>query len=178
MRQRDFVVFALLVTLFATVDFTNGASAQQSREPKYATVSARVTPATVAPGEKAMLTVTVQVKEGFHINAEKPGDENLIPTVLTVSKPMLGGATPKPAGISVGKSAFPKPKSMPSLMGEGEMFVYEGKVEITAPVTVAKNAAPGMAAIRGTLRTQGCNETMCFPPATFPFEAPVTIRKK
>jgi DsbC/DsbD-like thiol-disulfide interchange protein len=135
-----------------------------------ATMTAAVRPAMVAPGGKATLTITLNVEPGFHINANDPGDENLIPLALTLNAPG------KKAGVSLGKPVYPTPTTMPSPMGSGEARVHEGKVTITVPVTAAKTAK-GKTTLTGKLRLQGCNETTCYPPKTFTVSVPLVIGK-
>lgn len=164
MIRRNFL-FLAVGSVFA---LAAGAFAQIG--PEVATMTAAVQPGTVAPGGKAMLTITLNVEPGFHINANAPGDENLIPLAVTMNAPA------KKAGVTLGKPLYPKPMTMPSPMGSGEAFVHEGKVTITVPVTVAKTAK-GKTTLTGKLRLQGCNETTCYPPKTFAVSVPLVIGK-
>ena len=50
-------------------------------------VSAVVAPATVAPGERAQLAVTVTISAGWHVNAHVPSEPYLIPTALSLTTP-------------------------------------------------------------------------------------------
>src|SRR5918993_4319831 len=48
----------------------------------------------VRPGGSARVAITVRLPEGFHMNSDKPRDENLIPiTVSMEAVPALAGAT-------------------------------------------------------------------------------------
>jgi|GEM_PF-2008910 DsbC/DsbD-like thiol-disulfide interchange protein len=168
MRRNDLLIFLVLILVFGATDWATQAWAQIGQGATFATCTATLDPKTVTPGGKAIVIVTVNVEKGIHINANQPGDENLIPTVLQFTTPS------KTSGVVLGKPIYPTPKAMPNIMGSGTMYVYEGKVQIKVPVTVSKSAK-GSARLTGKLRTQGCNETTCFPPITFPLEVPVTI---
>ncbi|MDX1933630.1 MAG: protein-disulfide reductase DsbD family protein [Capsulimonadales bacterium] len=130
--------------------------------------SAAVEPNPVTPGKKATLTVTVAIAEGFHINANQPGSDMYIPTVLTVS-------APKTAGITLGPVVYPKPRTIPVSFDPKPLKAYEETITITVPVTVPSNAKPGVVRLSGSLRAQGCNDTTCFPPKTFPIAVRLTI---
>lgn len=165
MIRRNF----LLLTIGSVCALAAGAFAQIGG-PEVATMTAAVQPGTVAPGSKTTLTITLNVEPGFHVNANDPGDENLIPLTLTMNAPA------KKAGVSLGKTVYPKPITIPSPMGKGEARVHEGQVTISVPVTVAKTAT-GKTTLTGKLRLQGCNESTCYPPKTFTVSAPLVIGK-
>jgi len=106
----------------------------QAEEAPLLKVKVAVAPTTVARGGKGVMKMTLQVKEGFHINAVEPGNEYAIPTVLK------GKA---PAGVTLGKPVFPKatPINMPGF--DTPINVYSGTVEVTVPFTVSAKATPG-----------------------------------
>ena len=132
-----------------------------------ATVRAVVKPTTVARGSSGTLLVTVVVSPGFHINAARPNDPALIPTVFT-------GHAPK--GILYGAARYPAPKSMRVSYENKPMLVYTGTTVISIPFTVAKTAKPGAGQLLGTVNYQGCNATSCYPPTSTSIQALVTVR--
>lgn len=141
----------------------------KKRLPAYLkSVKTVISPARVAVGGKAMMTVTITVAPGFHINAHEPGDPNLIATVLTPR------ATTK--AITVGKPTYPKPLTITAAFAEKPVLVYEDKAVVSVPVTVTKQSRPGKVTVTADLRLQGCNETSCFPPATLPVSASLIIK--
>lgn len=135
--------------------------------PKVATVTAAAKPASVAPGGKGVLQVTVQVSPRFHINAHKPNDPAYIATIFTGQKT---------SGITFGSATYPVPKAMKLSYAAKPLLVYTGKAVIAVPFTVAKNAKPGRAALAGAISFQGCDAKSCYPPASAQVRAAVMIK--
>ncbi len=135
--------------------------------PKVATVTATAKPATVAPGGKGVLRVTVAVGPQYHINAHAPNDPAYIATVFA------GQKTP---GITFGPAVYPTPKAMKLSYAPKPLLVYTGKAVISVPFTVAKTAHPGRAALTGAVSFQGCDAKSCYPPASAQVRAAVTIK--
>ena len=148
------------------------ALAQMPPRSKVATATATASPAAVARGGKGVLTVTVSVAPQFHINANKPNDKDLIPTVV---EPVLVSRATNP-GVTFGVPRYPAAKAIHVSYEKQPMLVYTGRSVITVPFTVARTARPGPVAIGAIVRYQGCNATSCFPPSSAPVRATVTIR--
>ncbi len=135
--------------------------------PKVATATALAKPASVAPGGKGVLIVTVNVGSKYHINAHQPNDPAYIATLFAPQK------TP---GITYGSAKFPTPKAMKLSYAPKPLLVYTGKVVISVPFTVAKTAKRGKTALSGAVSFQGCDAKSCYPPASAQIQAPVTIK--
>ena len=135
--------------------------------PKVATVTARATPASVAPGGKGVLLVTITVGAKYHINAHKPNEPMYIPTLFVSQK------TP---GIIYGAAQFPAPKAMKLTYAPKPLLVYTGRTLISVPFTVAKTAKPGKMTLAGAVSFQGCDAKSCYPPASAPLQAAVAIK--
>ncbi len=132
-----------------------------------AKASAAVKPGVVKPGGTGMLLISLGVSPGYHINAPKPNDPDLIPTTFQ------GTAS---AGVIFGIPRFPVPRSISVSYEKQPMLVYTGRTVIQVPFTVAKTVKPGHLALSGTLSFQGCNATSCFPPASAAVKALVTVK--
>ncbi|MCW3059324.1 MAG: dsbD [Capsulimonas sp.] len=132
-----------------------------------AKVSTTAKPAAVKHGGKGVLAITVNVAPGFHINANKPNDPDLIPTVFTAEN------TP---GVKFGAPKYPATKSITVSYEKKPMLVYQGKAVILIPYTIAPTAKPGKVVLKGTLGFQGCNDSSCFPPDSAPVSASVTVK--
>ena len=135
--------------------------------PKVATVTAAAKPATIARGGKGVLLVTVTVRPQYHINAHKPNDSAYIATDFS------GQAAP---GVTFGMARYPMPKPMKLSYSPKPLLVYVGKAVISVPYTVAKTAKPGKMALTGTVSFQGCDAKSCYPPASAPMRAIVTVK--
>ncbi len=126
---------------------------------------------TVAPVEKVRghrnevvtVKVSAQLRPGFHVNSDKPGDEYLIPLKLTWQA----------APLTVEGVAYPPAKSEKFEFSEKPLSVYSGNFDILTKMKIPANATAGPALATGKLRYQACNDRMCLPPKTI--EIPLTI---
>lgn len=134
---------------------------------KVATVTATSKPASVAPGGKGVLLVTVNVGPQYHINANKPNDPAYIATEFTGQSGH---------GITFGPVHYPAAKAVKVSYSPKPLLVYTGRTVITIPFTVGKNAKPGKAALAGALAFQGCDAKSCYPPASAQVRASVTVK--
>lgn len=135
--------------------------------PKVATATAKASPVSVSPGGKGVLLVTVSVGPKYHINAHQPNDPAYIATLFTTQK------TP---GVTYGPAKFPAPKAMKLSYAPKPLLVYTGKTVIAIPFTVARTAKRGTAHLSGAVSFQGCDAKSCYPPASAPVQASVTIK--
>jgi len=118
------------------------------------------------PGQTIEVPVTVEVLRGFHVNADKPTFEYLIPTKLQWESKewKLSGITYPPSR----KKSF-------SFAPEKPLDIYEGTLQIKSKFTVPRTAAVEKTKLKGSLRYQACDDSACYPPATLPVEVPVEI---
>jgi DsbC/DsbD-like thiol-disulfide interchange protein len=145
---------------------------QEAESPVVTLKEMKVNPVSVAPGGKATVSLTLALKPGFHINANKPDSDMQIPTELEFVAPA------KATGIVLGKPVFPTPKAMKFSYSDKPLKVYEQTLTVTVPVAAGKTAPGGKVPFKGTLRYQACNETACFPPASLDFNGAVTVAGK
>ena len=112
---------------------------------------------TVAPGERLSLAVDVAPKPKMHVYS--PGQAGYIGITLTLDgDPAFTTAKPKyPAGEKI---------YMPLL--KETQLVYAKPFRIAQDVVA--RPAPGAAAltIKGTLRYQACDDTICYLPVNVP----------
>jgi thioredoxin:protein disulfide reductase len=106
-------------------------------------------------------TIEVTIAPGWHVNANRPRDEFLIPTTLTVTPP---------AGVRAGAVAYPAPvERRLKFGGDKPLLLYEGTVRFTAPLEGAP--APGAEPLRAVVRYQACDDSRCLPPRTLELTA-------
>jgi DsbC/DsbD-like thiol-disulfide interchange protein len=140
-----------------------------SQETAYLKLSTTVAPDTAKPDAKISLAVDVTPKPGVHVYA--PGQDGYIAITLTVE--------PQQAFTKTGKAKYPDPEKfvLPAL--NETQLVYNKPFRITQEVTLAgarqlKQLGSGPLVIKGSVRYQACNDTICFLPLT----VPVTWRVK
>ena len=112
------------------------------------------------PGTTIHAALGVKIEEGWHVNADKPLEDFLIPTTLTL--------TPA-AGITVRDIVYPQPIMLKTELGD-QMAVFENEFVIWIALDVAETVAPGTYPIQSRLRYQACDDTRCIAPEMLEFE--------
>ena len=125
---------------------------------------------TVAAGAakagRVPLHVDVHPKERMHVYA--PGQRGYIAITLTLDAdaPVTLSGKPKyPAGEKV---------FMPAL--NETQLVYGKPFRITQDVTLRRSAGPGPVTVKGSLRYQACDDTICYKPTTLAVSWTLAIR--
>jgi thiol:disulfide interchange protein DsbD len=109
------------------------------------------------PGSVGYIAITADISEGWHINAEKPLESYLIPTVLEVSAP---------EGIEIVRLLYPEPALRKLEISETNMALYDGVAVFGAVIRIGRDVRPGSYRITATIRYQGCNNLTCVEPAS------------
>jgi len=129
-------------------------------------VSANSPKEPVAAGYSLQVSVLLQVKAGYHINAQKPSEDYLIGTKLDLKAP---------DGMKVAKVAYPRAKMATFEFSETPLAVYDGTVELVATLKTEKSLEPGPREILGKVTFQACNDQSCLAPSTVDIKTSVTI---
>ncbi len=149
-------LYTVTIVLFASV-----AAAQPPR----ATVTP-FTAGTVAAGSDTRLALAVSLPPALHVQADKPRDPSLIPTVLSVDAP---------AGVRVSNLIYPHPEDF-TLEGEKvPLLVFDNDFVVGATISVDPSVPTGDVKIPGRLRYQACDDKMCFQPRTERFEWSIRV---
>lgn len=129
-------------------------------------VKASTAPLTLAAGGRAEALVTLDVAAGWHVNANPPSPDYLIPTALT-----LRGA----GGVTAGRVSYPAGQPVKLGFDENPLSVYSGRVTLKVALAAALTAANGSRTLAGSVRFQSCNDEVCLAPASVPFTLEVTV---
>jgi DsbC/DsbD-like thiol-disulfide interchange protein len=126
-------------------------------ETKHLTVTTSASPEAGRPGKPVTLAVDVAPKPGMHVYS--PGQDGYIAITLTLdANPAFTAAKAKyPAGEKI---------YMPIL--KETQIVYGKPFRILQNVTFRQSSGP--LTIKGSLRYQACDDTICYLPATIPLE--------
>ena len=123
--------------------------------------------ATVSPSKPAEVDLTFRVKDGFHVNSNKPNSELLIPTTLKLQPP---------SGISSGAITFPPGKDISFPFDPSEKLnVYSDAFIVKAKLLAPLAVSAGNVTIHGELRYQACSDNACYPPKSIPFQFDVHV---
>lgn len=119
-------------------------------------------------GTADTLSVLIQVEEGYHIQSNRPNNDNLIASVISIRDSL-------PFIESWADIIYPADKDM-LLNGTDLIRVYDGLVKFEIPCVVAKDANAGSHVVSGEIRYQACDHDSCFFPRKLAFEIAIHIR--
>jgi thioredoxin:protein disulfide reductase len=129
-------------------------------------VHVRCEPASVAAGSSVRVPVVLEIASGWHVNANPPAPDYLIPTAVSVK----GAAGLAPRGV-----LYPPGRQVKLGFDENPLSVYDGAVTAIVTLAAAHDARDGAQALRGTVRFQPCNDEVCLAPTSLPFTVEVTV---
>jgi len=122
---------------------------------------------TLAAGESGEAVVKLEIKNGYHVNANPPSFSYLKATQLEIT----------PAeGISVQSMIYPDPLTRKFAFSEKPLAVYEGEATLRARLKAEKSAKPGTHNLSAKLSVQACDEAVCYAPGTMDVTVPVNIK--
>jgi uncharacterized protein YyaL (SSP411 family) len=152
-------------TLVAAINFTDlgaGAPAAKasaaSAPPGQTAAHVRVSGAARFSAGYEEVVVTLEIEDGFHVNANPASFDFLVPTTVTF------------AGIRPLEVRYPPPTVLRSSFAPDPLNVYSGRVQAVA--RLKKGALDGLAGLRATVTSQACTDTVCLPPS----QIPLTVR--
>jgi len=122
---------------------------------------------TLAAGESGDAVVTLQITNGYHVNANPPSYSYLKATELEI--------TPA-GGISVEFMTYPNALTKKFSFAEKPLAVYEGETILKARFKADKSAKPGSHNLSAKLRVQACDDTVCYAPGALDVTVPVNIK--
>jgi DsbC/DsbD-like thiol-disulfide interchange protein len=111
--------------------------------------------AVVRAGEKNdEIVVTLQIDDGYHVNANPASFDYLIPTSVAF------------AGLISPRTNYPKPSRFTSAFAPEGLDVYEGTVPLV--VTIPNGAIAMQGELKGEVAVQACDAKICLPPSKLP----------
>jgi hypothetical protein len=150
-----------------------GVRAVGPTETKHLTMAVSSHTVGVAPGTRVSLTLDVTPKPTMHVYA--PGQKGFVPISLTIQ------ADPE---ITTGAVQFPKGEKLRVNPDDEAQLVYSKPIRIAQDVTIAATPAvldrartPGATVIvKGTLRYQACDDTICYVPVNVPVTWTIALK--
>jgi uncharacterized protein YyaL (SSP411 family) len=111
--------------------------------------------AAIRTGEKDdEIVVTLQIDDGYRVNANPASFDYLIPTSVAF------------AGLSSPGTKYPKPSRFKSAFAPDELAVYDGTVPLI--VTIPKGTIATQGELKGEVDVQACDAKICLPPSKLP----------
>jgi len=120
----------------------------------------------VPRGRTFELAVVAEIREGFHVNANKVLEDYLIPTTITAEVP---------PSLKLLATKYPEGTHIKFEFSEKPLNVYEGKFVMRLKLEAGPTAPLGALRIPMTLRYQACNDVACLPPVKKPVEVEVMV---
>ncbi len=111
----------------------------------------------VTPKGEFKIALKVNINEPWHINSNKPYDEFLIPSKLTIDDT---------TDFSVQKISYPNAKDIKLSFSNKPLSVWQDEIYIGALVKTSSNVEPGNYKMVVTLDYQACNNNTCMPPSS------------
>lgn len=149
---------------------TNKNVSPAGSEPITSTGVVKVVPdeLTLAKGESGTATVRLQIRNGYHVNANPASFPYLIATELQLTSA---------GGVSAGAITYPDPLTKTfSFSANAPLKVYEGETTVKATLKADASAENGKHNLSAKLRVQACDDQVCYPPGTIDLTVPVTIK--
>ena len=112
----------------------------------------------VLAGKRAVLELRFRVSDGFHVNSHTPKSKLLLRTQVQLDPA---------AGVKAGTIIYPPGKEyIFSFEPKEKLDVYTQEFVVSVPVEVAR----GTYVLKGSLQYQACDQALCYPPKSLPFE--------
>ncbi len=165
MRRRSFgILLSLLLPLFTGLSCR--ADDLFSGKTDYVTFEPGPT-VTVVAGKPNPVELHFRVRNGYHINSNRPHSDLLIPTTIKLAPPndVMGGKITYPPGQDL---SFP-------FSPDEKLSVYAQEFTIKALLTTTRIASSGKFTVHGELRYQACTDNACFPPRSLPLQFNINV---
>lgn len=119
-------------------------------------------------GKEITLNIILNIKDTWHINANKPADESLTPTVIKIEKS---------EHFAVQRIKYPPSEMIKLQFSNEELALYESQATIKVTIIVNKNFVGKSLTINGAVQYQPCNNQTCLFPVNKPFSLKVDLKE-
>jgi len=120
----------------------------------------------VSAGERAVIKMEVEIKKGYHIQANKVKDGLLIPTTVKIDEDK---------NITTGRQEFPPAKKFKLEGTDDFLDVFDGVFEITIPIKTVAKTPKGEHILDAKFHYQACDNRTCLFPKSIGFSISIKI---
>ena len=159
------IIFLIWLAFFFVTINQNDFS--QSSPDKVVEIKVKV-PKVVPKNKLIEAEVILQIKNRWHINSNKPLDESLTPTVVTLKDN---------SSIKVLKTIYPEPILTKLQFSQTQMALYEDEADVKIQFKINKGFKKQTIKIRGEVQYQPCDNQTCLFPTSKPFEFELKLKK-
>ena len=142
--------------LIAVLILTGSAFAQFGLKQDHVKIKNYLSFDKVYPASEVKLAVKVNIEDTWHINSNKPYEDYLIPSELSIDTTYF----------KLTKAVYPKPHDFKFDFSENALSVYQGEIYIGALIETSKEIEPGEYKLIVTLDYQACNDKSCLAPTS------------
>ena len=164
--MRNALRLASLLCLLATPVFAQLGSGGAAPPPPSTLVKVHAAKVKIAAGSTATAQLELAIEPTWHITANPPSPDYMIPTVVSLKAA---------AGVSAARIHYPAAQQLKVEFDPAPLSVYTQAVTIPLPLNAAATAENGSHTLRGTLRYQACNDQVCTAPTSIPFTIEVEV---
>jgi Disulphide bond corrector protein DsbC len=155
------IPWPLIIILFLA-HFLTGST----REISDAIVKVSAPEVLVDAGDGSVIHVKIEVKKGYHIQANKVNDKFLIPTTIKINSDKK---------IIPGKQLFPRSKKFKIEGTDKFLDVYDGFFEVIIPFKTHSTIQKGMYILESKLHYQACDSRICLSPKIIDFSVRIKV---
>lgn len=119
-------------------------------------------------GQNSWIVVELNIDDGWHINAHKPLQKNLIPTIVSLNKTQTGW--------QLGTVYYPNPEYLRLSFQQATLALYQGKIRLRGKLIPGVSLVKGKNLLSFQIQFQACDDKSCLPPEDMVFKMAV-IRK-
>jgi thiol:disulfide interchange protein DsbD len=154
------------------VKLTAGPARAAAQGTNPVSVSTKLEPSQLKPGQTAKLSITAKIEPGWHLYAlTQPAPPRAAKVTIDESGVFkLDGAVQQPKPKTYKDPNFSQPGE-PPFMSQA----FENEVTFTAPIKVAADAQPGAQKLIAKFSYQACDDQTCLRPTTKTLEIETTI---
>jgi thioredoxin:protein disulfide reductase len=109
----------------------------------------------IIPGTEFKIAVKINIDPRWHINSNKPYEDYLIPSVLSIDTT---------SGFRLTNIKYPQSHDRKLSFSDKPLSVFENEIYIGALVKTPANIKPGIYKLAVTFDYQSCNDKTCLPP--------------
>jgi hypothetical protein len=124
-------------------------------------------PVAAKAGTTVEVKLPLQLREGYHVNSNRPPDPYLVGLRLTWDS----------GPFTASEVVYPQPSFLKVEFFPGPLPVFSGRFELLTRFKIAASMPPGLVSVPGKLRYQACNDRMCLPPKTIDIVLPVSVSR-
>lgn len=143
--KKNIIVYFLFAAIFTLNLYSQNNNVSISVNDKDIVVSA---------GEIFHVNLSIIVNKGWHINSNKPNDEFLIPSEVSVKSDF----------VKLNSVTYPKAEEINFSFSDQPVSVYEGNTSAKLQLKANKDIKAGKYKVKVVLDYQACNDVSCLPP--------------